>query len=194
VTASEQLLKEVKAHIKAEALGLFKQIEDYGGEFSEDEINAKSFNAPAAFVACLGWRKAKSGNVLAGKKIWRTRIAIFVVTKNTKREVRMTEAMQRAEVLSTIFEGWRPVEVCTSNPDGIDAENLYSRAVDKAGLALWMVGWWQEIEMKKGQRPEMPDLEKVEIESVARTMVDAAAPSSPETAITHKLEMNNAES
>lgn len=193
---SGKLLDEIKQHIRANTAKLFVTVEDYGGEFSSDEIDVKSFNAPAVFVASLGWRKVDKGTWLGGKNIWRERIALFVATKHSSRDKRMRDAMERTEVLTALFQNWRAV-VCSGPPEDITAENLYNRAVDKKGMALWMVGWWQEVEFSKQQQPNapaLPDMKQVEISTTARTHV----PEQPETLndvnVSHNLEMNNGDS
>lgn len=193
MTNIEKLMDEIKARIKAIPGKLFVSVENYGGEFSSDEVDFKSFSAPAAFVSCLGWRKVDRPLLLSGKYIWRARIAIFIATKETKRDSRMVSAMSRAAVLSAHFQGWRP-EACSGRAEDIDSENLYNRAIDKKGLALWMVSWWHEIELEDGQTPghdDLSDLKRVEIESGAKKIVDADPAPSSNTNLTHKLEMND---
>ncbi|MEZ7785023.1 DUF1834 family protein, partial [Cupriavidus gilardii] len=87
-----QLLDALKDEIKAKAGKLFTAVGDYGGQFDEDEIGAKSFNAPAAFTACLGWRKASRSSYLTGRYVWELRLAVFIVTKDKTREARMRAA------------------------------------------------------------------------------------------------------
>ncbi|MCW5300871.1 hypothetical protein DXT88_22115 [Herbaspirillum lusitanum] len=190
---SGKLLDEIKTHIKANTVKLFATIEDYGGEFSSDEIDVKSFNAPAVFVAALGWRKIERGKTLGGKEIWRARIALFVATKHSDRNKRMREAMERTEVLTALFQGWR-AEICSGPPEEIMAENLYNRAVDKKGMALWMVGWWQEVEFKKQQQPNapvLPDMKQVEISTTGKTHVPAQPETPNDSNVTHTLEMKD---
>ncbi len=193
-TNSARLLDAIKDRIKQRTGKLFVQVEDYGGEFSAEEIDHKSFTAPAAFVSCLGWQKVPQGKYLGGKHIWRGRIAIFVATKDAKRDARMRNAMLRADVLTTLFSDWQPdkhANICAGKAENISAENLYSRNVDKKGLALWMVDWWQEIEMAPPVLP-LPDLEKVALHSTAQTSVDAALnPAPTEITVTHQLEMKD---
>ncbi|MCT9014615.1 DUF1834 family protein [Cupriavidus gilardii] len=185
---SLELLDTLKDEIRAKAGKLFDTIEDYGGQFDEDEVSAKSFNAPAAFTACLGWRKVlKSGTYLSGRYVWELRLAVFIVTKEKTREARMRAAMSRAEVVSRLVNGWAQPE-CTGKPEGVMAENLYNRKLDKQGLALWMVAWWQEAEFPKAL-PELRDLVAVDIETNAVTSVPAPPDPPPGPATTHQLEM-----
>lgn len=183
-----QLLDALKDEIKAKAGKLFTSVEDYGGQFDEDEIGAKSFNAPAAFTACLGWRKVpKSGGYLTGRYVWELRLAVFIVTKEKTREARMRAAMARAEVVSRLVNGWDQ-PACAGKAEGVMAENLYNRKLDKQGLALWMVAWWQEAEFPK-VLPELHDLVEVDMETHAVTSVPAPPEPPAGPAITHELEM-----
>jgi phage gp37-like protein len=183
-----ELLDALKAEIKTKAGALFKTVEDYGGQFDEDEIASKSFTAPAAFTTCLGWRKGPNrGQYLAGQHVWEARIAVFIATKHASRPERMREAMARAEIVSRLVQAWaRPA--CTGKPEGVMAENLYTRKLDKQGLALWMVAWWQEAEFRA--ELQLTDLTSVEITTHAVTNVPADPPpvdAGPDTK--HQLEM-----
>ncbi|WP_211452619.1 phage protein Gp37 [Collimonas antrihumi] len=189
-TNSARLLDAIKDRITQHTAALFKQVEDYGGQFSAEEMDFKSFTAPAAFVSCLGWQKVDRGNYLGGKHIWRGRMAIFIATKDVKRDSRMREAMLRADVLTSLFSDWKP-DMCAGKTENIGAENLYSRSIDKKGLALWMVDWWQEIEMKPPVLPR-PDLETIAVHSTASTNADSALDPAPkEITVTHELEMKD---
>jgi len=180
-----ELLDALKAEIKAKTGKLFLSVEDYGGQFDEDEIDAKSFTAPAAFTACLGWRKVPKGTYLSGKYVWEARIAVFIVTKGASRPQRGRDALIRADAVTRIVTAWSQPQ-CIGRPEAVMAENLYSRKLDKKGLALWMVGWWQEVEFEHGMpivAPEdMPELSQVVIESTAATQVPAPPepPAGPE--------------
>ena len=188
---ASSLIEEIKEHIREQRL--FMSVDDYAGEFASDDIEAKSFTSPAALVSCLGWQKIDRGEYIAGRNTWRVRIAIFVVTKNPKRERRFSDAMHRAERLTAVFRGWY-AKVHSGQPVGITAENLHSRPIDKKGLALWMVSWWQEVEFSKmpcGTIPSLPDFKNAEFVTKAQTSVDEADPALPNLNVSQTLEMNN---
>ncbi len=190
-----KLLDAIKKRICDESGKLFTTVQDYGGEFSAEEMNVKGFTAPAALIACLGWRPTRGG-VMNGKRIWDLRIAVFVVTKNVKREERMRAAMIRAEWLAAIFAEWRPDDLCAGKPQDIAAENLYGRAIDKTGHALWMVSWWHQLQLPIERNPydELASLEQIEINTVGQTKVGPTSEPTDSTHITHNLEMKDAES
>ncbi|WP_322037201.1 hypothetical protein [Burkholderia cepacia] len=155
----------INTELRGKAGTLFKTIEVYGGQFDAEEVNAKSFVAPAAFTACLGWRRLPKAGQYIGKNAWYGRFAVFVVTKDVNRVNRALTATRRAEVVSRILANWNQPE-CSGKADNVVAENLYSRKFDAKGLAVWMVGWWQEVEFKGLLRPdELPDLVAVEVET-----------------------------
>lgn len=162
---SVEILDSVKAEIRARMGMMFKTIEDYGGEFGDEEIGAKSFVAPAAFTTCLGWRKAAKGTYVGGKFVWEARFAVFIVTKHSERAERMREAMVRAEMVSRVLQAWSQPE-CAGRPEGLMAENLYNRKLDAKGLAVWMVAWWQEAEFNGMPSPdELPALDLIGVTS-----------------------------
>lgn len=128
-----------------------KEVKAYGGEFTAAEISKKSFTAPAIFIAPLGWSPQASGDRLRGKRVRAVSMAAFVVTKDVAgREDRMLIAMNLADRLSLALSGWEPNvgdAPYTITPLDTDptAENLYGRAIDAAGLALWCVRWVQDV-------------------------------------------------
>ncbi|WP_069353858.1 phage protein Gp37 [Burkholderia cenocepacia] len=160
---SMALLDALNAELRSKAGKLFKTVELYGGQFDAEEVPAHSFVAPAAFTACLGWRRLPKTGQYIGKNAWYARCAVFVVTKDANRVTRAASAMQRAELVSRILANWdRPP--CTGKADNVVAENMYSRKFDAKGLAVWMVGWWQEIEFDGLLRhDELPGLATAEV-------------------------------
>lgn len=166
---STALLNALNVELRAKAGKLFKTVDLYGGQFDAEEVPAHSFVAPAALTACLGWRRLPKTGQYIGKNAWLARCAVFVVTKDSNRVARAASAMQRAELVSRILANWdRPP--CTGKADNVVAENMYSRKFDAKGLAVWMVGWWQEIEFDGLLRPdELPDLVTVEVHTTPTT-------------------------
>ncbi|QKM51023.1 hypothetical protein B7760_05088 [Burkholderia glumae] len=142
---STALLNALNVVLREKAGKLFKTIDLYGGQLDAEEVPAHSFVAPAAFTTCLGWRRLPKAGQYIGKNAWLAKCAVFVVTNDGNRVVRAAAAMQRAELVSRILSNWdRPP--CTGKADNVVAESIYSRKFDARGLAVWMVGWWQEIE------------------------------------------------
>ncbi|KLN54727.1 hypothetical protein [Variovorax paradoxus] len=128
------------------------QVEPYGGEFSASEIPFKSYSCPAIFVTVLGWSPKASGQRVAGRGVRSVSMAAFVVFKHVDRKKRLAGAMALAEQLSIALSSWNPatvdapIQVMPVDADPV-AENLYGRAVDKVGQALWMVRWTQDLKV-----------------------------------------------
>lgn len=162
------LLDQAVAFVRA---GFTKQevvtVQKYAGEFSASEMKQLSYTCPAILLTVLGWKEAPAGARLTGRHARQVRLAAFVVTKNAKdRQARMSEAMALSESLSVLLRQWAPM---TQEPsasalaalgvtvagleDEASCENLYSRAVDEQGQALWLVDWYQCV---KGAIPLGP--------------------------------------
>ena len=147
------LLDQAVARIRASfAKAEVATVEPYGGEFSAAEVNVKGFNAPAIFVTVLGWKPADGDTRMAGRNVNQVRLAAFVATKNVERKKRMASAMLLAERLAICLRQWAPMtEVANASlpvaiaglEDDAAVENLYSRALDEQGLALFLVDWEQ---------------------------------------------------
>jgi hypothetical protein len=146
-------------------------VQPYAGEFSVSEIPFKSYACPAIFVTVLGWKPTDSNSRLTGKHSKQVRMAAFVAYKHADRNKRMAGAMLLAERLAIVMRQWAPMlDAVNSNlpvtisglEDDATCENMYSRALDTAGQALWMVDWHQCV------KPAVPieqlwDLLSVEI-------------------------------
>ncbi|WP_175682535.1 phage protein Gp37 [Burkholderia cenocepacia] len=185
---STAILDAMKDEIRARMGSQFKTVEDYGGQFDEEEVPSKSFVAPAAFTTCLGWRKSPaSGKYLGSKYVWEARFAVFIVTKSATRPQRMRDAMVRAEVLSRVFQSWVYPQ-CTGRPEGLMAENLYNRKLDAKGLTVWMVAWWQEAEFEGVPTPaDLPELEVVDITSDPTIAPQTTPGELPDLIVEHEI-------
>jgi phage gp37-like protein len=195
----ERVIAEVRAQFTRQEAAT---VQAYGGEFSAQEIDKLSFNSPAILITVLGWSPhvPDATSRLATRQARDARLAAFVVTKHAKRELRMQQAMLLAEKLALVLRAWRPeclagdamqMDVLTEEPE---CENLYGRAVDKAGLALWLVSWRQVVSPLATDAP-LGDWLRLELESLARAAAPAAAPTPvpPELidkpVVTHELDI-----
>lgn len=180
---SAALLTESLAYIRAQfTRAQVATVEAYGGEFSGEEIDKLSYNCPAILVTVLGWSPEAHGTRLAGKHVRSVRMAAFVATKHAKREQRMAQAMAIADKLATSLTLWQPATTLpvTMAPleQDPECENLYGRAIDRAGQALWLVRWEQCV------APDVPldalvDWLSLDIENTARATEPPAAPPAP---------------
>ena len=154
------LLDQVVARVRAKfTKAEVATVQPYAGEFSAAEIPFKSYNCPAIFVTVQGWQPADSDCRLSGRHAKKVRLAAFVVFKHADRNKRMAGAMLLAERLGIVMRQWEPMrEAANANLPvtiaGLEAdatcENLYGRALDAAGQALFLVDWQQCV------KPEVP--------------------------------------
>lgn len=192
-----------------------KEVRKYAGEFSTAEMKNVSYDCPAILLTVLGWKKPDAGSRMTGRHAKQVRLAAFVVTKNAKsREARMAEAMLLAEDLGVLLRQWAPMvqEPSASALKALDiqalgledepsCENLYNRAVDEQGQALWLVDWFQCVRGSVPISPvrpsvpyaDLPDLTQVDIEDTTHVNRVPAAPPSGGAApvVTEKIDFVN---
>lgn len=164
------------------------EVREYAGEFNAAEIAQLSFNSPAILISVLGWTNGKESKALGGARNTRLNQCVaFVITKDVRRDERMRKAAAITDALGYGLYTWSPDdhELCVIGgpEDEPDAENLFGRAVDEKGMALWVLSWEQAT------RPlvtpaAMFDLVAVEITSTATLSVD------PEPGITLPLDVS----
>lgn len=179
------LLDQALAYLRAQfTRAEVATLQSYGGEFSAAESDQLSYDCPAILVTVLGWQPEDSGTRLAGRFARQVRLAAFVAYKHANRDKRMAGAMALAEKLTLVLRLWQPdsagvpVELgpVEATPT---AENLYGRAMDKRGQALWLVSWSQCL------KPRVPlaalvDLLAVEITDTTRQgTTPTGAPAAP---------------
>lgn len=179
------LLDQAVARIRASfTKAELATVQAYGGEFSSAEVKHQSFSCPAVFVTVLGWKPSDGSTRMAGRNVSVVRLAAFVVYKHVERSKRMAGAMLLAERLGLCLRQWAPMTEAANATlpvaiagleDEAACENLYSRALDEQGLALFLVDWEQCV------KPLVPleqlwDLLAVEITDTSRAGVVPAEP------------------
>ena len=196
------LLEQAVARVRAQfSKTEVATVQPYAGEFSSAEIAHKSYNCPAIFMTVLGWQPADNDCRLSGRHANKVRMVAFVAFKHADRNKRMAGAMLLAERLAIVMRQWEPMREA-ANVDlpvtiaGLETdatcENLYSRALDSVGQALFQVDWhqcvkpnipleqlWALLSYGKPNAPTEPqwDLRSVEIIDNTRAgMVPADAP------------------
>lgn len=167
-------------------------VQPYGGQFNADEVPAKSYVCPAIFVAVRGWEGCPDNRRLTGRHVRAVEMSAFVLTANKTRDARMASAMLLAERVALALRMWQPDEegntACDIAPleDEPACENLYNRAIDRAGQALWVVHWWQAVRLRPQQ--QLWDLLQVEAASLARLDVPQdAAPPKKLVSVSHEI-------
>lgn len=167
---SAELLNATVAQARASFTSAeVRTVQPYAGEFNAVEVGQVSFACPALLVTVLGWQPENDPNVrIAGRHLRRVRMATFVVTKHPEREKRLEQAMAIAHKLCLALKLWKPASLVTQATaiapleDEPSAENLFGRAIDAKGLALWLVSWDQHV---SAQVPleQLVDLVRIEI-------------------------------
>lgn len=166
-------------------------VQPYGGEFNAEEIAQVSFACPAILLSVLGWEQAPPETKMAGVRGSRlVGCAAFVVTKGSKREDRMREAALLADQLAIHLGAWRPADTdalyITPVEEEPTCENAYGRAVDKHGLALWVVSWGQCVRPRVAPG-ELVDLLRVDIETNVVQPSPEPGAEAPELTVTDKI-------
>lgn len=154
------LLDQVVARVRAKfTKAEVATVQAYAGEFSAAEIPFKSYNCPAIFVTVQGWQPTDGDCRLNGKHAQKVRLAAFVVFKHADRNKRMAGAMLLAERLGIVMRQWEPMREAANASlpvtiAGLEGEptceNLYGRALDAVGQAMFLVDWHQCV------KPEVP--------------------------------------
>jgi hypothetical protein len=187
------LLDQVLAYVRGQFTPAeVAEVIAYGGEFSTGEIDKVSYRCPSIFIAVLGWQPEPNGKRLAGKYVRSVKMAAFVAYKAAKRDQRMLGAMNLADRLSMALRRWRPddadspISIAPLEEDAV-CENLYGRAIDAKGQALWLVRWEQCI------KPLVPveqlvDLVAIDIKDLTRRGVTDGEPPSGTVIVTEDVQ------
>ena len=112
------------------------------GEFGEKELKTYLVKAPCVILAPIGMPKA----VVAGPNVMaEIGYAAFILTRSRPELERLDAALMITEVIL----GFLPYEPfgLARKPSDVEAANLYSGAIDGAGMALWAIRWRQTIEL-----------------------------------------------
>lgn len=124
------------------------EVRPYAGEFSSAEMDTTAYVCPAILVTVLGWKPEPQSRRLGGRDVRSVRMAAFVAARHAKREARLAIAMTLAERLAIVLRQWSPS--ASGQPmllGPLEAEptveNLYGRAIDAKGQALWLLSWDQ---------------------------------------------------
>lgn len=183
------LLDQVVAHVRASfTRAEVADVLPYGGEFSAAEVGKLSYSCPAILLTVLGWRPPEGRTRMTGKHVRLVRMAAFVATKGASRTDRMMAAMRLAERLALVLRLWapqgtaEPMEVAPIEADAT-CENLFGRAIDERGQALWLVSW-QQCVRPTVPLPELVDLLAIDIDDTTRQgLVPAAGNPAPNTLV-----------
>ena len=167
-------------------------VDTYGGEFTAAETDKLSFACPAIFVTVLGWQPKHDSQRLVGRHVHQVKLAAFVVFKHAQRSARLAGAMTLAERVGLALRLWVPDSsalplAIAPLEDEARAENLYGRAIDAQGLALWLVSW-EQCTKPAVPLPQLYDLISIAITDTVRGgLAVAATPAAGALAVTEAI-------
>ena len=119
--------------------------DSHGGRFDLNELRRVSSKAPAVYVATLGFSNLKeSSGAYEAIVAW----GAFVVAKDQPKVKRDQVALAIVDMLSLIIPGnnWG-LDAVLGSPERIQADNLFSALIDKAGVAMWAITWRQHMQL-----------------------------------------------
>ena len=158
------LLDAIAAKLRGD-LPALKTCEVHDGRWDADELERWSVATPALLIACLGVvRTEQPGERWTDAHL---QLAIYVMTEDRiedrRRMPRGTAARNLVAWLLLHLPRTRwgmGANVGLGLPEKIRAANLYSRALDESGTAMWMVSWQQALQYEAasdGTCPPLPD-------------------------------------
>jgi hypothetical protein len=129
-----------------------KSCEAFGGRFELNALERFGAQAPAIRVAVL--RISSIAWADTGEFDATVEIGAFIVTRDEPGKPRDAAALLLAQhVLERAFaERWALPQVQSARP--ARAENIYSNAVQKNGVALWGVTWTSKVRMGASAYPQ----------------------------------------
>ena len=154
---TQGLLEAIAGDLRTR-LPALKTCEVHDGRWDAEEVKRWSVATQAVLVAWLGTAKAETPGVR-----WtdcEQQLAAFVVTRDVPGLGRGAAARALVDwlLLYVPRSHWGLSDI--GEATGLRAANLYSRAIDKTGVAMWMVNWRQELRLEAaedGTCPPLPD-------------------------------------
>jgi hypothetical protein len=137
------------------ALPSLKEVKAHGGRFSLEELKAASARAPSVRVACLGFSDIASTEVgVKAQTVW----GAFVIAGDQAQAHRDALALTIVSALALLVPGncWG-LDATVDQARQVRADNLFSRDLDKNGVALWAVTWRQEVDIAGSDLTELND-------------------------------------
>jgi phage gp37-like protein len=123
------------------AVPSLRTCEAHGGRFAPEDLKRYATGAPAVLVACLGAVSVEQ--TAEGEADGMLRWAAFVLATDKAGHPRDAGALAVVEALLSRIPGNRFADAANTIPYDLRADNLYSGAVDKLGIALWAITWRQ---------------------------------------------------
>ena len=155
---TQGLLEAIAGDLRTR-LPALKTCEVHDGRWDAEEVKRWVVATPAVLVAWLGTAKAETPGVR-----WADcdqQLAAFVVTRDAPRLGRGEAARALVDwlLLHVPRARWGFTSGAGIGPaEDLRAANLYSRAIDKTGVAMWMVSWRQMLRLEAAEDGTCPPL------------------------------------
>ncbi|KAB7624323.1 hypothetical protein [Alkalilimnicola sp. S0819] len=127
----------------SQALTELKSCEAHGGRFDEKELRRYALRAPAVLVAVRRIPALAAENEITPTLT----CAAFVVTRDARGRPRDAAGLALVEALLQVVANNTWGLDWAHRPQRLEADNLYSAALDKQGVALWGVAWQQAVDL-----------------------------------------------
>ena len=154
---TQQLLEAIAAGVR-EALPDLKTCAPHDGRFQAAELRRWAVGAPAVLIAWMGTTQTETPGVR-----WtdcEQQLAAFVVTRDRPGLPRGKAARDIVSALLLLIPRARWGSTDIAATERLEARNLFSGAVDKNGVALWVVTWRQTLRLEAaadGTCPPLPE-------------------------------------
>lgn len=152
------ILVEIRAAIIAQLqidVPALKAVKEHGGRFGLKEIKAAASRSPAARVACLGLRKIFFEGAVAKAEVT---YGIFVISSDQAAGRRDAIAMTMVAAIGAILpdNSWG-LEASVDGAREIRADNLFSRDMDRQGIALWALTFVHTVDLDRVDATDLED-------------------------------------
>ncbi len=135
--------EQICTYLQANIDGL-RTCQRYAGEFDSNSVNNVSFTAPAVFVSCLGWVKAKEqpGD---GRTAYTVRFAAFLVAEKPTLQNPDHDIVALSLAITHAIDD-KVMGLSNARAAKVQkAENGINTELDQQGLGIWAVTWLQDI-------------------------------------------------
>ena len=133
----------------------FVEVHEHGGEFSIEDIKRYALSKePSVVIGCLG---VPSIDVQGTVVVANAAFGAFCITSERNKETRSVSSMILFESVAVEipFQTWN--DSANKAPRNISGANLYSKALDSMGIAMWAARWDQQIDLQRNSAGSLDD-------------------------------------
>ncbi len=155
MTRTNGLLTAIAAELRLRLPGL-SSCEVHDGKWNESELMRWTVLTPAVRIAWLGAARTETPG-----EAWTDcsqQLAAYVVTRDQEDLSRGAAARNLVDWLLLYLPRARWGLTGIGPVEDLRAANLYSSAVDKTGLAMWVVTWLQKLRLEAAADGTCPPL------------------------------------